>query len=405
VHWRLAGVIAALAAIATSVAVGGIWPDDRVWPIGCLIAVAFTSVFLSAARTLLVGTVALLSSAIMMLLHPDYVGGDMMLPPLALQSLFVPLVVLATVHRDRFERESRSELEAGRHRLKEAQRIAGLGSWTANMESDEVLLSQECLALLNRDELPRPGLTGLLEVIDEEDREAFALALRELDKAGSGSISADLKMLNSEGKRRFVTSIVRTGAEPSCLEGTFQDVTDQVLARRAQEALESELAEARRMETIGRLAGGIAHDFNNFLTVILGNTSLLQQRNSDPLLEEISQVSDRAAKLVQQLLAFARRQVLAQRKLDLKVLVSELSPILEGLRKVDLKLAALAKRRFDLQGTATLTYDSLNRSQSEASAFAGPLGSEEGLKGVLQRVLVHARATVADGDSHVVTDL
>lgn len=89
-----------------------------------------------------------------------------------------------------------------------------------------------------------------------------------------------------------------------------------------QTALEAQLAQAQKMESVGRLAGGVAHDFNNMLCVILGYADrlLLGLGPADPLrgdLEEIRMAAERSANLTQQLLAFARKQPVAPKVLDL----------------------------------------------------------------------------------------
>ena len=75
--------------------------------------------------------------------------------------------------------------------------------------------------------------------------------------------------------------------------------------------MEERLAEAEKMEAIGRLAGGVAHDFNNLLTVISGYAAILREtrRRREPL-DEIEHAAEQAGALTRQLLAFSRRQVL-----------------------------------------------------------------------------------------------
>jgi len=104
----------------------------------------------------------------------------------------------------------------------------------------------------------------------------------------------------------------------------------------ARRALEEELAHARRLEAIGRLAGGIAHDLNNLLSPILGNSSLALERvppggelRQD--LEDIQEAAQRARALTQRLLAFGRKQVLAVEPLDASAVVEELVPMLRRL--------------------------------------------------------------------------
>jgi PAS domain S-box-containing protein len=97
--------------------------------------------------------------------------------------------------------------------------------------------------------------------------------------------------------------------------------------------LEEQLNTARRMESVGRLAGGVAHDFNNLLTVILSVTKLLELTPRSPEesedLAQIRGAAERAASLTRQLLAFARRQIVEPRAVDLNDLVSSVQKLLE----------------------------------------------------------------------------
>ena len=97
------------------------------------------------------------------------------------------------------------------------------------------------------------------------------------------------------------------------------------------------------MELVGRLAGGVAHEFNNQLTVILGLTDLLlNETGADPLwresLLEIEKAGQRSAAVARQLLAFARRQTIAPRVLDLNETVGGMLPMLRRLIGEDIHL-------------------------------------------------------------------
>jgi PAS domain S-box-containing protein len=102
----------------------------------------------------------------------------------------------------------------------------------------------------------------------------------------------------------------------TCL--TFTDL-------RAQKGLEEQLQQARKMEAIGSLTGGIAHDFNNMLAVILGYSSILAQRTTDPdsqkAVEQIEEAAGRATELTAQLLAFSRQQVMQPEITDVNEVV------------------------------------------------------------------------------------
>ena len=117
------------------------------------------------------------------------------------------------------------------------------------------------------------------------------------------------------------------------LTNAYEELQRQIASR---ERVEAQLLQSQKMEGIGRLAGGIAHDFNNLLTAILGYTALIRGglRAADPLTEDVAEVEKaarRAADLTRQLLAFARKQVVAPRVLLLNHLVGNLQRMLDRL--------------------------------------------------------------------------
>jgi PAS domain S-box-containing protein len=125
------------------------------------------------------------------------------------------------------------------------------------------------------------------------------------------------------------------------LIGIAVDVTER-------KSLETQLRQAQRMETIGRLAGGVAHDFNNLLMVIKGYCELLLSRENtgDGLqqLERISKAADQAASLTQQLLAFGRKQVLQPKVFNLNTLVWNAEKMLRRLISEDVEMVTATAR-------------------------------------------------------------
>jgi signal transduction histidine kinase len=110
-------------------------------------------------------------------------------------------------------------------------------------------------------------------------------------------------------------------------------VVRNVTERRRREAEEGE---ARRLESVGRLAGGVAHDFNNLMTAVIGYADLIgatleadDPRRAD--LAEIERAASRAGELTQQLLAFARQRVIEPRIVDIGLLVENFSRLLAPL--------------------------------------------------------------------------
>jgi hypothetical protein len=107
--------------------------------------------------------------------------------------------------------------------------------------------------------------------------------------------------------------------------------------------LEAQLAQAQKMEAMGRLAGGVAHDFNNLLGVITGYSELLERSRQvdgagQKRLEQIQKAAHRAAALTRQLLAFSRKEVIQPRVLDLNEVVGDVERMLRRLIGEDVVL-------------------------------------------------------------------
>ena len=96
--------------------------------------------------------------------------------------------------------------------------------------------------------------------------------------------------------------------------------------------MSEQLQASQRLESIGQLTGGVAHDFNNLLTVIIGGAEVLKERMLNPAEQEIAgmllDAAARGADLTHRLLAFARRQALDPKRVDLNSLVGGLRPLL-----------------------------------------------------------------------------
>lgn len=121
----------------------------------------------------------------------------------------------------------------------------------------------------------------------------------------------------------------------------IKDISELKRARDERLKLEAQLLQAQKMEAIGQLAGGIAHDFNNILTAIIGYAELISMRieKENPLRHFIEQVlnsSERAAELVNSLLAFSRKQVLHPKSVNLCEIVKGLKKMLGRIIREDI---------------------------------------------------------------------
>ena len=129
-------------------------------------------------------------------------------------------------------------------------------------------------------------------------------------------------------------------------QGALVFMHDQTLRKRDEERqrkLESQLQQAQKMESVGRLAGGVAHDFNNLLMPILGHAELLASEipPDSPFLESIQEIlaaAERARGIASQLLSFSREKQLAMVPRDLNEIVQGFRRILGNLLGEDISM-------------------------------------------------------------------
>ncbi len=150
--------------------------------------------------------------------------------------------------------------------------------------------------------------------------------------------------LNDRRKGRFCIATIEL------LEGIAAHIGSALMRKRAEaehEKLQAQFMQAQKMESVGRLAGGVAHDFNNMLTGIMGYAELCQENivPDNPIyefLDEIIATAKRSAKLTHQLLAFARKQIIAPKLLDLNDTISGMLKLLRRLidKDVTIKFSA-----------------------------------------------------------------
>jgi signal transduction histidine kinase/CheY-like chemotaxis protein len=120
-------------------------------------------------------------------------------------------------------------------------------------------------------------------------------------------------------------------------------ITDLKKAEKEQSKLQSQLIQAQKMESVGRLAGGVAHDFNNMLSIISGNAEMIleeldQDSSVTDYLQEILKATRRSIDLTRQLLAFARKQTIAPQLLNLNDIIEAMLKMLRRLIGEDILL-------------------------------------------------------------------
>jgi PAS domain S-box-containing protein len=223
-------------------------------------------------------------------------------------------------------------LEEQRILLQVALDATGLGIWTHDPESGSGQWDETTRRILGLSSSPAPQFERTMaKIVHPEDH---ALVREGLSRAQTSGRYGPLehRVLRASGEVRWVSvsgqAVRNAEGKVMSLVGSVQDITER-------RALEVRLLEAQKLESIGRLAGGVAHDFNNMLTAILGNVDFAAEASSldelRPFLAEIRHTAERSAALTAQLLAFARRQVIAPKVLDPNALLRRLDALLRRL--------------------------------------------------------------------------
>jgi PAS domain S-box-containing protein len=181
------------------------------------------------------------------------------------------------------------------------------------------------------------------EYMDEENAKKVYQTFNIIYQTGISTKMLDWKLIRKDGSECFVETIVSLLKDSDDRQIGFRGVARDISDRRR---LESQLYQAQKMESIGNLAGGVAHDYNNALSVIIGFTEMaIDEVESDgPVhadLEEVLSAAKRATDITRQLLAFARKQAIAPKVLDLNESVGSMLKMLRRLIGEDINLAWL----------------------------------------------------------------
>jgi PAS domain S-box-containing protein len=168
-------------------------------------------------------------------------------------------------------------------------------------------------------------------IIAEPEHGELKAALDRFVRSGQGQLLGNRREIRArrrDGKdfpaELSVTALRRR--EGTLFNGFFRDLTDKIAA-------EDRIRQSEKMEALGQLTGGIAHDFNNILTVITGTIEILADAvQKEPQLAAITRMIDdaaaRGADLTQHLLAFARKQPLQPREVDINALMIDTAKLL-----------------------------------------------------------------------------
>ncbi|MFO7752194.1 MAG: PAS domain S-box protein [Desulfobacteraceae bacterium] len=241
-------------------------------------------------------------------------------------------------------KDAEEKLAASEQRYRTLFNGTAEGILVADSQTRELLYANPAICKMlgyTEHELCRVKVGNILP----EEHEDELLELFERHAKGEKSREIGLPLLHKDGAlvQMDVNSTPIEMDGKSCLAGFFTDRSERVRLETEKEDLEAQLQQVRRLEAVGRLAGGVAHDFNNLLTGIKGFSgfALDEAEPGTQLHEDLNEVislADRAGSLIQQLLAFSRKQALSMEDIDINKLVSEHLKMLERLLGEDIDI-------------------------------------------------------------------
>ncbi len=255
--------------------------------------------------------------------------------------------------------QAEEALRESERRLTNAQRLAQVGSWDWDVQTDEVEWTEEVYRIFGLDpEEFHPQIDSIKNRFYTDDQKLFEEVMTEAI-ANRGQYTFEALILLPDGSSRSLIStsegIFDDGENLTRITGTVQDITERKKAESQREAalealreskqrLEQTLAELKatqeqivqqeRLAAVGQLAAGIAHDFNNLLTSMTGFAELVQMdprvpEGVQPELSRIVKQGQRAGHLVQQILDFSRKSMRQPQPLKLAPFLKEAVKFLE----------------------------------------------------------------------------
>ena len=280
--------------------------------------------------------------------------------------------VSKTALRNRLRQyDARSQIEAladGERRLQTALSAGRLGSWELELATNTLECSATCKSIFGYAPDDPFDYDKLVSGVHPDDRQRMLAAVGETIESGKeysieyrviwpdGSlhwadinaqlyrdrngvaskmvgVSADItERMAALEKQRFINETLELRVAERTAELSMAHETVMAEVEQRQKA-EEQLRQALKMEAIGQLTGGVAHDFNNLLMAVMGNLELLAKHASGDeramrLIDGAMKGAQRGASLTQRLLAFARRQDLQVKPVDMPKLIDDMGDLL-----------------------------------------------------------------------------
>jgi PAS domain S-box-containing protein len=241
---------------------------------------------------------------------------------------------------DRIHREE--ELSESEERLQLVMDGSQLGYWDWNIETGEVQRNERWAAMLGYTlEEIKFTVKQWTDLHHPDDCELAWKSIQDHLNGKTPVHRAEYRMRSKGGEYKWILDqamVVKRDEQgkPLRMSGTHTDITEFKRQEDLRERLQVHLNQAQKIESIGRLAGGVAHDFNNKLGVILGYAEMILEqlgpgmKNYNELLE-IQKAAKHSTDITRKLLAFARKQDISPRVLNLNETIEDLKQMLQRL--------------------------------------------------------------------------
>lgn len=236
------------------------------------------------------------------------------------------------------------ELRESEERFKVTLYSIGDGVITTDMNGDVLHMNPvaEKMTGWTESEAQGKSVTEVFQIHSEETRHTVENPVHRVLREGLVvGLANHTILVSKDGTRR---PIADSGAPIRNGQGQTIGVVLVFNDQSEHRLLQSQLIQSQKMEAVGRLAGGIAHDFNNVIAIILGYAKLIERDLSplDPIARKIQGIvtaAERSAELTNQLLAFARKQVVTPVTVNLNDEISTLHNMLTRLIGEDVTLS------------------------------------------------------------------